>query len=139
MLWLSTLILAGSGFTFRRAQRFLRDENHADYRRWLFVTLGLGVAFVWAQMASWAQLAAQGVYLQGSPHSSFFYLFTGLHGVHVLGGLTALAWLAWQAKRVPDTDYALAKRQALVGAAELYWRFMGGLWVCLFALLLLWK
>ena len=139
-LWLSTLLLLGSSFALVKARRALSVEDHAGYRKFLLLTTGLGVAFVWAQLASWATLAARGVYLSGSPHSSFFYMFTGLHGVHVAGGLTALAWL-WQNARkgAPQSEFALEKRQALAGAASLYWHFMDGLWACLFALLLLWK
>lgn len=139
-LWLSTLLLVCSSFALARARRFLAAEDNAGYKKWLAATAGLGVAFVWAQLAAWSQLAAQGVYLAGSPHSSFFYFFTGLHGVHILGGLVALAWLVWNARRgAPTTDYGVAKRLALVDAASLYWHFMDGLWVCLFALLMLWK
>jgi cytochrome c oxidase subunit 3 len=138
-LWLSTLLLLGSSWALVRAQRFLRADAHTGYKKWLTVTAALGLAFVWSQTASWAQLATQGVFLAGSPHSSFFYLFTGLHTVHILGGLTALAWLVWTARRgVPETEYGREKRKALAGAAAMYWHFMDGLWVCLFALLLLW-
>ena len=138
-LWLSTLLLLASSFTLEKARRSLRREEQAGYKRFLALTAALGVAFVWAQLASWAQLAAQGVFLAGSPHSSFFYMFTGLHGIHVLGGLTALAWLVWNARKVPTTEYGVAKRLTLVDTAALYWNFMDGLWVFLFALLLLWR
>ncbi len=138
-LWVSTLLLLASSFTLVKARRALAGENQAGYKRLLALTAALGVGFVWAQLASWAQLAAQGVFLAGSPHSSFFYMFTGLHGVHILGGLTALAWLVWNARQVPMTEYGVAKRRALVDTASLYWHFMDGLWVCLFALLLLWR
>jgi cytochrome c oxidase subunit III len=139
ILWLSTLLLLGSSAALVRAQRFLNAEEHRSYRTWLIATLGLGVAFVWSQLSAWAMLSAQGIFLSGSPHSSFFYLFSGLHGVHVLGGLTALAWLVWNARRPPNDAYGQRKRAALVGATALYWHFLDGLWVCLFALLLLWR
>ena len=50
----------------------------------------LGLGFLVSQLIAWRQLAAQGIYLASNPHSSFFYLLTGAHAVHSLGGLLAL-------------------------------------------------
>lgn len=136
-LWLSTALLLASSFALQKARQAVRADDNANYQRWLKYTTALGCGFVLTQLASWIALVQQGVYLQGNPHSAFFYLFTGLHGVHILGGLIALAWLVANARRgVPSDEYQAQKRVVLADTVALYWHFMDGLWICLFVLLL---
>jgi cytochrome c oxidase subunit III len=70
-------------------------------------------------------LVAQGAYLSQNPHSSFFYLFTGLHAAHLLGGLVALFVVV----------LGKSKRRELVDVVCYYWHFLGILWLALFAVL----
>src|SRR5512146_1517805 len=56
---------------------------------WLVLTLGLGLLFVGGQLLAWRSLAAQGLFLATNPSSSFFYVFTAAHAVHLLGGIAA--------------------------------------------------
>ena len=60
---------------------------------WLYVTAALGLIFILGQLLAWRNLAAQGLYLSTNPSSSFFYVFTALHGVHLLGGIGGLAYV----------------------------------------------
>jgi cytochrome c oxidase subunit 3 len=96
--------------------------------RWLYITLFLGLLFVAGQYFAWKQLAAQGLYLATNPSSSFFYLLTAVHGLHVLGGLGGLIYCIRKLRR------STLRRNALVATAR-YWHFMGGLWVYLLVLL----
>ena len=57
------------------------------------MTLALGLVFVAGQYFVWRQLAAQGLYLATTSNSSFFYVFTVMHALHLLGGIVALAYL----------------------------------------------
>jgi cytochrome c oxidase subunit 3 len=101
---------------------------------WLTVTLVLGIVFLAGQLMAWRQLSEQGIYLSSNPHSSFFYLLTGLHGLHLLGGVLALSWLAvrtWRSFGVPAARF--------VEVTALYWHFMGVLWVYLLMLLFVWR
>ena len=131
------LILISSG-TMEAARRQIHQEHSRQYQRWLLVTLLLGGAFVCSQLVGWKQLVGEGAYLSGNPHSSFFYLFTGAHGVHLLGGMAALSYLALRARKLVF-GVSSEKRVAAADAVSLYWHFMDGLWVALFLLLLLWK
>jgi len=131
------LILISSG-TMEAARRQIHREHSRQYERWLLATLFLGGAFVCSQLVGWKQLVGQGAYLSGNPHSSFFYLFTGAHGLHLLGGMAALSYLALRARRLVF-GVSSEKRIAAADAVSLYWHFMDGLWVALFLLLLLWK
>jgi cytochrome c oxidase subunit 3 len=138
VLWLSTTLILASSVTFEVARRALRREEQGAYRRWLAVALALGFGFLLSQLFAWRQLVAEGVYLASNPYSSFFYLLSGLHGLHLLGGMSGLSYLLWRAVRELHAE-ARKKRRALTDAVGIYWHFMDGLWVYLFALLLLWR
>jgi cytochrome c oxidase subunit 3 len=142
MLWASTAIILASSVAFELARRNLRRDDAAAYRRWLGVAVLLGFAFLASQLLAWRGLIAQGIYLASSPHSSFFYLLTGLHGLHLLGGICALCYLLIRASRDARPGAARVsgvKRRAAVDAVGIYWHFMDGLWVYLFGLLFLWR
>jgi cytochrome c oxidase subunit 3 len=96
----------------------------------LYITLALGLLFVTGQVIAWRQLAAQGLFLATAPSSAFFYVFTALHGVHVVGGLGGLVYVL---SRLRPT--ASPGRPAPLGAAALYWHFMDGLWLYLLVIL----
>jgi cytochrome c oxidase subunit 3 len=90
--------------------------------------LSLGLLFVVAQYAAWLQLRSQGLYLATNPNSSFFYVFTAVHAVHVSGGLGGLV-------RVVHKLHKSVLRRSTLDATSYYWHFMGVLWLYLFLLL----
>ena len=118
-----------------RLEKLNADLPSASFR-WLLVTGVFGVLFVGSQILAWKQLAAQGIFLTSNPHSSFFYLLTATHAVHVIGGLLAVAFLLIrsQGKRVISE-----RRRAATDAVAIYWHFMDALWIYLFLLLFLWR
>jgi cytochrome c oxidase subunit 3 len=135
ILYLNTLILLLSSVTLevarRRVSAFMRGvKSHAENpARWLYVTWALGLLFVAGQYVAWTQLRAQGLYLATNPSSSFFYVLTVTHVVHVLGGLGGLLYV------IRKLSKSALRRNAMVATAR-YWHFMGGLW--LYLMLLLW-
>lgn len=139
VLWLSTAVLVISSITMEISRRALKQQSDAGYSRWLMITVGLGLGFVASQLIAWRQLARQGVYLDSNPHSSFFYLFTGAHGLHVLGGILALTYLMLRTRKKRDSVAGELRRIGAADAATIYWHFMDGLWICLFLLLFFWK
>ena len=138
-MFASTALIVISSITIELARRKLKRSFQDAYRRYLLFTVLLGLAFLVSQLISWRQLARQGIYLASNPHSSFFYLLTGAHAVHLFGGLLALAflWLRW--RREVSGPALIAKRQATTDAVTIYWHFMDGLWIYLFLLLFLWR
>ncbi len=140
-VWASTALIVASSLTISRAQKSLRRADEAGYGRWLGVTLLLGLGFVVSQLLAWRQLVAAGVYMRSNPHSSFFYVLTGLHGLHLLGGIAGLAYLLFFAGRARGRAGAElgVRRRALTDVVAIYWHFMDGLWVFLFLLLFLWR
>lgn len=142
LLWLSTALILASSVTFELAKRGLKRNAPAVYRRWLFASLALGLAFLASQLLAWRQLVAQGVYFASNPHSSFFYVLTSLHALHLAGGVAALAYLlvrtadVWRASGGKSADPTMRAKADAVGV---YWHFMDGLWVYLFGLLFFWR
>ena len=139
VLWLSTSLILISSVTMEVSRRSLRSLNDAGYGRWLVVTAVLGLGFLGSQLLAWRQLVRQGVYIATNPHSSFFYLFTAAHGLHLLGGLVALTFLMLRTARKRDTAEGELRRVGAADAATIYWHFMDGLWVGLFLLLFFWR
>jgi cytochrome c oxidase subunit 3 len=135
VLWLSTAILLISSVSIEKARRSLWREQIAGLRRWMTITAGLGALFLLSQLVAWQQLASSGVFVSTNPSSSFFYLLTAAHGLHLLGGLLTLGYVTirlWRGSFWPT-------RAAAVEAAALYWHFMDGLWVYLLVLLTVWR
>ncbi len=135
ILYLSTLVLLVSSATLevgrRRVAAFMggRVTQVDSPRRWLYITLCLGLLFVAGQYMAWLQLRSQGLYLATNPNSSFFYVFTALHALHVMGGLAGLL-------RVTRKLSQSVLRRSTLDATAYYWHFMGVLW--LYLLWLLW-
>src|ERR1700730_11924394 len=98
---------------------------------WLALTVGLGLSFLAGQWMAWRELAASGFYVASSPSSSFVYLLTGMHGVHLFGGVVALLTAgAASLLRRPADSQAIA-----VDVTGWYWHFMAFLWVYILCLL----
>jgi cytochrome c oxidase subunit III len=134
ILWANTLILLASSFTLEAARRRLSLSDPSGFRKFWLLTTSLGLLFVAGQLVAWRQLVAQGVYIASNQASSFFYIFTGAHAVHLLGGVGALLYVSF--RKLDMT------RISLPTAAEItsyYWHFMDGLWIFLLALLYLGK
>lgn len=132
ILWVNTAILLISSATIQVARRQLAKMNISGFRQWWGITTVLGLLFLGGQLVAWRQLMHEGVYLASNPSSSFFYLLTAAHGLHLLGGIIALlvvGWRGWQNTRVT--------RSTATEMAAIYWHFMDGLWIFLFLLLLL--
>ncbi len=132
ILFLNSLVLVASSLTLevarRRVAAFARGvtSNVATPLRWLYGTLALGLLFVAGQYRAWLGLRAQGLFLASNPNSSFFYVLTAVHVVHVLGGLGGLLYVISKLRRP-----VLSLRRSTLDSASYYWHFMGGLWIYL--------
>jgi len=132
VLWANTVVLLLSSATLEVARRRLRVNDTMGFRRMWTLTTVLGLLFVVGQVIAWRELAAQGIYATSRLASSFFYLFTALHAVHLVGGVCALLYV-----ELHRFDAARVSRSLAAEIASYYWHFMDGLWVFLLALLYL--
>ena len=131
VLWLSTALIAASSLTLELARRAFRQGSLPSFRSWSAATAALGTGFIASQYAAWLALNEAGVYLQSHPKSSFFFVLTGVHGVHLFAGvvaLLALFGLAAAGRLVPGRSDAPT-------LTAIYWHFVGGLWIYLLAVL----
>jgi cytochrome c oxidase subunit 3 len=133
ILYVNTIALVASSFTLEIARRrFAASEFGFGDRKpvltALYGTLILGCAFVFGQITAWQQLRSEAVFLSSAPSSAFFYVFTVLHALHVLGGLAGLVYVTRKLQRNNLRPNTLA-------AASRYWHFMALLWLYVFFLL----
>ena len=144
-LLFNTLLLVLSSITVELARRQLtREVALAPVKSipgvslgrqrnfpWLATTVVLGVAFLIGQWMAWQEFAARGFLVATSPSSSFFYLLTGAHGIHLAGGVLVMLYAAiiTLLRRPAET------RCLVVDITAWYWHFMAVLWIYIFALL----
>ena len=137
IVFLNTLVLLASSVTLEIARRRVADfaRGRIAHRTaplfWLTATLILGFVFVAGQYVAWQQLRSEGLYLASNPNSSFFYVLTAIHALHVLGGLAGLTRVVYIFRRP-----VLSLRRSTMDATSYYWHFMGILWV--YVLLVIW-
>jgi cytochrome c oxidase subunit III len=134
ILWVNTCVLLASSFTLESARQRLFLADARGFHKFWLATTALGFLFVAGQLIAWRQLVAQGVYIASNQASSFFYIFTGAHAVHLLGGVAALLFVGFG--KFQKTKISLP---AAAEITSYYWHFMDGLWIFLLALLYLGK
>jgi len=130
ILWFSTAAIVASSALLEAARTALRRDRCAGFRRRLEGSALLGAGFLAAQITAWRALVHQGVYLVTHPHASYFYLLTGAHAAHLLGGLI---WFG----RLVRTSRRGAVDPERIADFAVYWHFLAGLWVYLVAVLFL--
>ena len=134
MLYFDTCVLLGSSVTLAIARRRFAASlgglrsGLANSASWLYFTLMLGLVFVSGQYVAWLQLRHEGLYLSTNPSSSFFYVLTAAHALHVLGGLGGLVLVVYRISKS-------SLRRSTLDIASRYWHFMDVLWIYLFLLL----
>jgi cytochrome c oxidase subunit 3 len=133
LLYVNTAVLLLSSITLEMARRAFMNSSALDSGalrnntlRWLGITLVFGFAFVVGQYMVWRQLAAQGLYLATNSNSSFLYVLTAAHALHVLGGITGLVRLSARL-----TPRQITLRSSSFANTAIYWHFMGVLWIYL--------
>ena len=91
----------------------------------------LTIGFIFGQLEVWRQMAGEGYYLYNNPANSFFYVLTGIHGLHILGGLwvwTRASFRVWSGTDPEEVRLS-------VELCAVYWHFLLLVWLVLFALI----
>jgi cytochrome c oxidase subunit 3 len=145
LLGVNTLILLASSVTMELARRKAARQaalapvqsipgvslgNEKSFP-WLGITVLLGLSFLAGQWLAWIELHNRGVYVNTNPSSSFAFLLTIAHAVHLGGGMIALLWAASSSL----LHKPLEARRIVVDITAWYWHFMAVLWLYIFALL----
>ena len=132
LLWLNTAILILSSVALQWARTSARHQQADRVRRGLLAGGALAFAFLVGQFLVWQQLGSLGYFVDTNPSNSFFYLITGLHGLHLLGGLVAWLRASLRLWRGAETD----KIRMSVELCAVYWHFLLLVWLVMFGLLL---
>jgi cytochrome c oxidase subunit 3 len=146
LLILNTMFILASTVTLEKARRQafeqaavagaavipgikVQDEKGVP---WLTFTLGLGTAFLVGQAIAWREIMRRGFFLSGNPNSTFFYAITGMHGIHLIGGLLALAYAAYFLR---NRNHRNERRRVILDVTAWYWHCMAILWIYILVLL----
>lgn len=132
IFWFSTIVLFISSLTMHFSVKAAREDKQTLLKSLVFTTFILGMTFLGMQYLGWQELQAQGIYMKGNPSGSFFYVFTGLHGVHIILGLGILIGTLIMAIR----NKINSKNTLLAELCATSWHFLDILWIYLFVFLL---
>ena len=134
LLWFNTGMLVLSSIALQCASLAAR-KGQMDMVKLGLATAGFtALVFLIGQLMAWRELSADGYFLASNPANSFFYLLTGMHGLHILGGLVGLGRTtvgAWNGARP-------ARLRLSVELCAMYWHFLLFVWLAIFALLAGW-
>ncbi len=131
VFWFSTIVILSSSLTIYLAKKAFKARNMARYRILITVTAALGVLFVVLQWLGFEYLQRHGVKLVGtnsSPSGSFLGVITGVHMLHVLGGVVVLMVMFLRAFNSRRKNYSIVP----IEVASTYWHFVDAIWVYLF-------
>lgn len=132
ILWANTAVLVLASLVMQFSSNAARKNEISGMRKSLLVGAALTVLFIAGQLIAWSQLVDAGYYARGNPSFAFFYLFTGLHALHLVGGLWYLGRLALGMGREGRME---SVRQSVTLSAT-YWHYLLLVWLALFILLL---
>ena len=134
LLWINTIVLFFSSMVFVSAQIASKNNQFQIVKNRLLLIGFLAVAFLIGQLLVWQQLIANGFYVSTNPSNAYFYVFTALHGLHLLGGL--VYWYLTIKKVWNASDIVISKVKHTVDLCAIYWHFLLAVWVVLFGLML---
>ena len=133
LIWINTIILIFTSFVFHKA-KVLSDKNEFEKAKNYLLLVGfLTFAFITGQLLVWQHYVSLGQYASTNPANAFFYLFTALHGVHILGGL--FFW-GRATTKLFTKNFNVSKIQQAIELCAIYWHFLLIVWFILFGLMI---
>lgn len=133
LFYYSTVVLLASSVSMHAALIAAKKDQFNALRLSISITFVLGLLFLVMQYYGWSQLVEMNVYFVGNPSGSFVYVFSGLHGLHLISGLVVLLVALVAAFRLKINAKALTQ----IKICSTYWHFLDALWVYLFLFLLI--
>ncbi len=133
IFWYSTAVIIISSITIMLSRKAFMNREMQNYKRWLVVTLVLGIAFVFMQYIGFKQLWHNGITLTKNVSFSFLYIIVGLHAVHVIGGVIALIISLLKSVSAKRKTYSTMP----IDLMNTYWQFVDLLWIYLLIFLLM--
>jgi len=130
LVWINSAVILASSAALEVARIALKTGRRQSFNGWWTAGTLLGIGFLLGQAWVWRQMHAAGIYVSTNPSSSFFFLLTGAHAVHLLTAAVALVWVEVCALR-----FALGPaRRTGAEITALFWHFLAGIWIYLLLL-----
>jgi len=133
LFWITSVIIMVSSGTMHWAYLMAKKDDLQGTKIAISITMVLGLAFLVGQFMAWGELVKRNVYFVGNPSGSFVYVISGLHGMHIIGGIVFLLIVLVAAFRYK----VHAKSLSQIEMCATYWHFLDVLWLYLFVFLLL--
>jgi len=133
LLWVNTIILIFTSYVFHKTKVLSDKSEFEKAKNYLLLVGFLTFAFITGQLLVWQYYVNLGQYASANPANAFFYLFTALHGLHVLGGL--FFW-GRATTKLFTKNYNVLKIKQAIELCAIYWHFLLIVWFILFGLML---
>ena len=133
LLWVNTIILIISSILFQKAKNLANKFMFKNAKYYLMAAGLTAVLFIAGQFKVWDELTSYGYFVDSNASFAFFYMLTGLHMFHMLGGL--VVW-TWSMTQINKTDLSYRKLKSTIGSTAIYWHYLLAVWLVLFSILL---
>ena len=133
LLWVNTIILIISSILFQKAKNLSNKFMFKNAKHYLMAAGLSAILFIVGQFTVWNELTSYGYFVDSNASFAFFYMLTGLHMVHMLGGL--IVW-TWSMTQINKTDLSYRKLKSTIGSTAIYWHYLLAVWLVLFGILL---
>ena len=133
LLWINTLILFFVTYFFNKVTNDLEKKDTSKIKRNLLIIGGLTYLFLFGQIIFWFQLLKSGNYVSTNSYFANFYVFTALHGLHLLGGL--FFWGKVSSKVLKLEQNKILEQEKNISALSIYWTFLLIVWLMFFLMI----
>ena len=133
LLWINTAVLIISSILFQKAKNLANKFMFKNAKYYLMAAGLTAVLFIAGQFKVWDELTSYGYFVDSNASFAFFYMLTGLHMFHMLGGL--VVW-TWSMTQINKTDLSYRKLKSTIGSTAIYWHYLLAVWLVLFGILL---
>ena len=137
LVWINTVILIFVTFFFNKISSDLKKNLTDKIKKNLIFVGGLSYLFLFLQLILWYQLMKSGHFVDTNTYFSSFYIFTALHGIHLLGGLFFWGKVSSRIFKLSEKEYI--KEEKNINALALYWFFLFIVWIVFFAIVFIYN
>ena len=137
LLWINTLVLVIVTFFFNKISSDLKKKQTDKIKINLIFVGGLSYLFLFLQLILWYQIMKSGNFVDTNTYFSSFYIFTALHGIHLLGGLFFWGKVSSRIFKLDEKDYLNEENN--INALSIYWLFLFIVWLVFFALMFIYN
>ena len=137
LLWINTLVLIIVTFFFNKINNDLKKKFTDKIKQNLIYVGGLSYLFLFLQLILWYQIMKSGNFVDTNTYFSSFYIFTALHGIHLLGGLFFWGKVSSRIFKLKEKDYINEEKN--INALSLYWLFLFIIWIVFFTIMFIYN